>query len=262
MNITLRIIAILGILLFGGGFVFTYSMPSFVEEAGKDFIKSKVEEKTNEKVESFKLKNHKDNPVLKFTSKLMKDNENEVKKLKEKLKLNAHNKLAAVIAEMRNLDCDCRKKYAKRIKENTENRIVSLEKTNAILLDFMKTKYMEVSTKIKTDFRIFTGSNFVVFFVLLLVSFMKPKAVTHLFLPSILLVVSTLICSYFYIFEQNWFFTIIYNTYFGWGYLTCLGVVFAFLCDIVFNRARITTEIINSILNVIGSATSVVPLPC
>ena len=115
MNITLRIIAILGILLFSSGFVLTYSIPGFVEEAGKDFIKSKVEEKTNEKIESFKL--NKNNQFFIFASRLMKNNENEIKKLKERLKFNAYNKLAAVIAEMRNLDCDCRKKYAKKLKK-------------------------------------------------------------------------------------------------------------------------------------------------
>ena len=67
---------------------------------------------------------------------------------------------------------------------------------------------------------------------------------------------------YFYIFERNWFFTIIYNTYLGWGYLIHLSVVFVFLRDIVFNQARITTEIINSILNAIGSVMSIEPLPC
>ena len=261
MNITLRIIAILGILLFSSGFVLTYSIPDFVEEAGKDFIKSKVEEKTNEKIESFRL-NHKDNLFFTVASKLKKTNENKIKKLKEKLKSNAHNKLAAVIAEMRNLDCDCRNKYAQRIKTNTENRIVSLETTNAILLDFMKMKYMEVATQIKTDFRIFTGSNFIVFFVLLFVSFMKPKAITHLFWPSLLLVISTLICSYFYLFEQDWFFTIISNSYLGWGYLIYLGMVFAFLSDIAFNQAQITTTVINFILNAIGSVISIGLSPC
>ena len=92
-----------------------------------------------------------------------------------------------------------------------------------------------------------------------LVSFLKPKAISHLFVPGALLTGSTLVCSYFYIFRQNWLLTIIYNDYLGFTYLGYVFVVFLFLCDIVFNRARVTTEIINGILNAVGSAASVAP---
>lgn len=123
----------------------------------------------------------------------------------------------------------------------------------------MKKKYMEVATELQRDIRIFTGSNTIVFLLLLLISYLKPKAVNHLFLPGVLLLTATLISSFFYIFEQNWLFTIIYNNYPGFAYLGYVGIVFLFLCDIVFNRARVTTEILNGILNVIGSAASVSP---
>lgn len=64
---------------------------------------------------------------------------------------------------------------------------------------------------------------------------------------------------YFYLFQQNWFFTIIYDDYVGFGYLTYVSVVFAFLCDVVFNQARVTTEIINGMLGAIGKAASLTP---
>ena len=80
-----------------------------------------------------------------------------------------------------------------------------------------------------------------------------------MFLPSALLLTSTLICSFFYVFEQNWLLTIIYDDYLGFAYLGYLGVVFLFLCDIVLNYARITSAIINAILNIIGSAAYVSP---
>jgi len=257
MKITLRIISLIGIIILGSSFIFTYSTPGYVEEIGKDFIKSKIQEKTNEKIEKLTL--NKSNSILqKLASKLVEKNQEKINALKEQLKSKAHVKLAAVIAEMRNLSCECRKKHEKAIERGTKSSILSMENANAVLMDFMKTKYMEVANKLKTDFRIFTGSNTLVFILLLLISFLKPRAITHLILPAALLTLSTVICSYFYIFEQNWFFTIIYNTYLGWSYLAYLGVVFAFLCDIVFNKARATTQIINAILNIIGSAMSVV----
>jgi len=45
----------------------------------------------------------------------------------------------------------------------------------------------------------------------------------------------------------------------GFGYLAYLAAIFGVLVDIAFNKARVTTEIINGIANAIGSAFSVVP---
>ncbi len=97
------------------------------------------------------------------------------------------------------------------------------------------------------------------FIFLFLVSFLKPQAINHLFLPGALMLLSTILCSYFYLFEQNWFYTIIYNNYTGFTYIGYLTFVFAVLCDIVFNKAKVTTEIINAFLQTIGHAASLVP---
>jgi uncharacterized membrane protein YjjP (DUF1212 family) len=129
-----------------------------------------------------------------------------------------------------------------------------LQAANDRIVEFVQSKYMEVATELKRDIRIFTASNAAVFLLLLLVSFLKPQAIAHLFLPGTLLVVATVICSYFYIFEQNWLLTIIFSNYLGFMYLAYLGFVFLFLCDIVFNRARVTTTIINAIFRIVGSA--------
>jgi hypothetical protein len=258
MNITLRVIGLLGIVLFGAFLYFTYSTPGYVEEVGKDFIKFQIKKKTVERIDQIKLDN-KDTMLGKLAGSIYKKNQEKIEILKIQLKEKVHEKLADVIAEMRDLDCECRNKYAAIIKQQYQLHIVSLQTANEKLKDFMRAKYMEVAMELKHDVRIFTGSNALIFLLLLLVSFLKPGAVAHLFLPAILLVISTLTCSYFYVFEQNWLFTIIYNDYLGYGYLGYVGVLFLFLCDIVFNHARVTTQIINGILEAIGSAASVVP---
>lgn len=258
MKITLRIIGLLGVILFGTFFYFTYGVPGYVEEIGKDFIKEQIKDKTNEKIDSIKFKSR-DSALSKLAGKLYQKNKDKIDKIKLQLKSNAHEKLAAIIAEMRDLDCECRKKYADMYKRKFEFKLISLQIANDKLQDYMKIKYMEVATELKRDVRIFTGSNTVVFLFLLLSSFLKPRAITHLFLPGILLFTATLACSYFYIFEQNWLLTIIYNNYLGFAYLGYVGVVFLFLCDIVFNSGRVTTRIINMILDAIGSVGSVTP---
>ena len=136
--------------------------------------------------------------------------------------------------------------------------IVSLEKAKEKLAIFAQAKYMEIVEKLTLDVRIFLGVNALIFLFLLVASFLKPKATEHLFLPSVLMLISTVICSYFYLFEQNWFYTIIYSSYTGFGYVAYVTIVFGILGDIVFNKAKIVTEIINLFFNAIGSAFSVV----
>ena len=258
MKITLRIIGLLGVILFGTFLYFTYSLPGYVEEIGKDFIKAQIKKKTNQKIDSIKLKT-KGGLLSKFAGKIYQQNKEEIDRIKLQLKNKAHERLASVIAEMRDLSCECRRKYAAMYKEGFKIRLANLETANATLMDFMKTKYMEIANELKRDIRIFAGSNMVIFLLLLLVSFLKPRAIKHLFLPGLLLVTSTLVCSFFYIFEQNWLLTIIYNNYLGYGYLVYVGLLFLVLCDIVFNKARITTEIINAFLQAIGQAATMVP---
>lgn len=160
---------------------------------------------------------------------------------------------------MRDLNCECRKKYANYIKAGMQLRILSMKGENERLLDFVKGKYMHVVKKLTTDIRIVTGSNVFLFLLLALLSFLKPNAITHLFLPGVLLFISTLVCTYFYVFEQNWFFTIIYNDYVGWGYIVYVALLFMFLCAIAFNKGRVTTVIMNGLSKIVGSVTVVEP---
>ena len=254
MKISLRLFGFIGFVVFASVYGLTYSTPAFVEDIGKEFIKNKIIEKTQQKVDSITAEK-KDSKLGKFVGKLIKNNQDSINSYKEKLKNKAHETLAAVVAEMADLDCECRKKYAGKIEGGYKFKIFSLAQANEKLLDFMKSQYMQVSTKLKSDFRIFTGVNAIVFLFLILISFMKPQAVKHLFLPAVLLFLSSIISSYFYLFQQNWFFTIIYGSYVGWAYLAYLGTVFAFLSDIAFNQGRVTTGLLDATVGSVSDIT-------
>lgn len=258
MKVTIRMIGALGVILFGTAFIFTFHVPGGVEEIAKDFIKEKIEEKTREKIDSLSFAGT-DSALSKLVQRLSKSKEQEITKLKNKLQDKVHEKTATVIAEMRDFDCKCREKYAQSVKRHTQFRIASLQSANDRLLSFMKSTYMNIVQNITLDLRFFSGSNLAIFILVLLLSFLKPKAIAHLFLPGILLVISTALSSYFYLFEQNWVFTIIYNDFLGFWYLVWIGLIFAILSDIVFNSARVTTQIINTIFEAIGSAFSLAP---
>ncbi|MCJ8348607.1 hypothetical protein [Moritella sp.] len=260
-HLTLRVFGFLGMILFIPIFLLSFADPQLIENSGKSFIEWKLEKSTNAKIDSIKLPNEsKFEKLLGNKAKELRNKtEEKIQNLKQQLKDDAPSLIAAQLSKIRNLDCECRKSWEKKLRNSMKFELASLNVAKSKLVDFTQAKYMEIVEKLTLDVRIFVGANGAVFLFLMLASFLKPAAIKHLFLPSVLMLVSTVLCSYFYIFEQNWFYTIIYNNYTGFTYVGYLTFVFAVLCDIVFNKAKVTTEIINAFLQTIGHAASLVP---
>jgi hypothetical protein len=254
----LRSIGVAGIAIFFTFFAFTYSIPGWVESFAADFIQSEVAEEVDSRIDDFGVSAG-DSAVSQLAATLYQQNEREIAGLKSALKADAHERMATALAQIRDVDCECREKYTQLFENGFQIDIALLQAANDRIVDFIQMTYMEVSAELKRDIRVFTGVNAGVFLLLLLVSFAKPQAIGQLFVPGVLLTLATLISIYFYIFEQNWLLTIIYGEYLGFLYLPYLGIVFLALCDVVLNRARITTRIANAILEAIGSAVSLLP---
>jgi hypothetical protein len=259
-KISLRGFGLFGIVLFAPLFILTFADPNLIERSAKTFITWKLQSETDKKIDSVQL------PVATKLERLLGDKAKKLRQqaeqklilIKQQLKADAPSILAAQLTKLSKKDCECRKKWAQRLRHLKEMELASLQKAKAKLIDFSHAKYMEITQKLTLDVRIFLGTNSVIFVLLLLISFMKPAAISHLFLPGGLLLISTLISSYFYLFEQNWFYTILYNDYTGFSFIGYLLLVFAVLCDIVFNKARVTTTVINACLEAVGQAASLV----
>lgn len=261
-KIVLLSLGIIGCALFWSAFAVTYSTPEWVEEFGKEYIEQKAAERLDEAADTLAGTldvTESDSALLRLAQNMVEENSERIEEARERLRTKFHEQFADAIAEIRNLDCECRNRIARYLEEGFETRILLAEAANDRVTDFIQYKYLELTAELKQDIRVFTGSNGMAFLILLLASFVKPRAMTHLFLPGVLLAVSTLICSYFYVFEQNWLLTIIHSDYLGFAYLGWLGGVFLLLLDILFNRARVTSAILNAFLNAIGSALTVLP---
>lgn len=255
MKVTLRISGLFGILLFGVLFLFTIGVPEAIEKSAKTFIKNQIHKEIKQKYQkSVKTQSVKEKAIL-LANKFGMQGEELKQYIREKLP----EKISSVVSSMCGYDCEKEKQLAASITKGYLQKIYSLKIAQKTLGEIIKSKYMKIVKNLKIDIRIFLCSNFAMFLILLLVSFLKPNAIAHLFLPGVFLFISTAISSCIYIFGQDWFYTIIYNNYWGFGYLIYILVIFGFLMDITFNKARVTTEIINGILSSIGSAFSVVP---
>ena len=254
MSITLRSIGLFGILLFGVLFSITFVSPEIIEKSTKGFVKYQIEKDVREKQQLLSDSTIA-NKALSIANKLGLESE----QLQEDLDNNLPEKIASVIASMCAYDCERKKALAQSITSGYLDRIKNIEIAQDTLGNLVKGKYIEIVGNLKFDLRIFLGANFLMFLTLLVVSFIKPKAVAHLFLPGILLVLATVLSSAIYIYGQDWFYTILYNDYMGFGYLAYIAVIFGVLVDIALNKARVTAEIINGIANALGSAFTVLP---
>jgi hypothetical protein len=53
----------------------------------------------------------------------------------------------------------------------------------------------------------------------------------------------------------------LHGSYVGWAYAAYLALVFLFLCDIAFNRGRVTTRLLNGVNSSLGGIVSALT-PC
>lgn len=247
-------LGVIGCLFFSLLFITSIVNPGFVEQVAKDVIRYQVELKVREKVEA--IDSH---FLTKKAEAFAKGHAEDISVAKRQISEQLPARIAAVIAEMGNLDCECRTKIETSIRDGFEWRILSASQAQERLVSLIRTKYMETASQLTREVRIFTGSNALVFALLIVSVLVKPKAGLHLLPSAVVLLVAASATGYLYLFNQNWLHTIVFNDYVGFAYLGYLGVAFAFLSDILFNRARVTTEVLNLALNAVGSAVSVVP---
>jgi len=249
------ILGIVGCVFFALAFLASIANPGFVEQIARSVIRYEVEKKVSEKIESL------DSHFLAGKAAVVaKGYADEIAQTKRLLAQQLPARLAAVIAEMENLDCECRKKIETNIRSGFEWRVASAAAAQERLTTLIRSKYMETAVQLTREFRIFTGTNALVFAALLVAVFVKRQANWQLLPSALVLLVAASATAYLYLFNQNWLHTLLFNDYVGFAYLGYLGGVFALLCDIVFNRARVTAEALNFVLNAVGSCQ--VPADC
>ena len=244
----------IGALAFGSAFVTSYVNPGFVESIAKDVIRSEVEKRVREKVDSI------DQRFLGGSAgRFLKGHSNEIALLQKQLAEGLPQRLATVIGEMRDPNCECRRKIEATYRAGLESRIGAVSQAAERLDTLIRSKYMETANQLTREFRIFTGTNAIVFALLAVATLTRSRAGLHLVPPAIVLLVAAMLTAYLYVFNQNWLHTIVFSDYVGFTYVAYLGVAFFFLCDILFNRARITTGLLNALFSAVGSAVCVLP---
>jgi hypothetical protein len=257
MKLTLRLMGIAGVMVFGLVLALSYASPIQVERAGRTFIQAQIERQIEDGL-GIGREEGRDGRVGHLAEALAERHAEEIAALRERLATGLNARIAAAVARMQDLSCECRQRMLQGLDAATALRISKLEHAEPQLRRVIEGRYGEIVADLLRDLRIFAATNLIAFLLLLILSVLKPDRVRQLFVPGVLLGVAALTSGTFYLLGRNWFFTILYGDYVGWAYALWLLLVFGLFCDVALFRARITTRIVDAMLAVAGKA----PIPC
>lgn len=237
----IRIFSFLGFGFFFGFFIISFVNIQFIESSAKGVIKEKLHHVIEKKLEKVSLPSGEngDSKLALLSKKIEQKAEEKIDKYKSSLTSVVDENLETV----QKSDCECRKNWKERLARYTEFKVKSLEEMKTVLIDFAQAKYMEIAERLLRDVRIVFGVNALLFGIIFLISVMKPQSIKPLFVPSILMMLSSIALVYGYFFHQNWFFTLLFNDFMGVSFAIYTLIVVAFIGDITLNRARVTSKI-------------------
>lgn len=248
------LLGLLGTLAFGAAFVAAYARPDLVERAVRDVIRQQVELRVHEKITQLDAK---------FLSgraeRLAKTHADEMELAKRHLAEQLPALLAATVAEMQDLNCACRKAVEVRVRERLEGTVATATQARARLVEMIRSQYLQTAGSLLREFRIFSGANAIVFVLLLVAALRKPAAGLHFLPAAAVLLLAAVLTAYLYLFNQDWLHTLVFSDFVGLAYLGYLGLAFAFLSDILFNRGQVTVGLVNGLSEAAGSAFVIVP---
>ena len=195
-------------MLFAFFFALTFHTPEWVEDFARDYLEAQVARKIDARIDSLAAPRG-DDALSRFAADLYRKNEASIADTKLLLKQKVREQLIDCIDQARALSIEQRSAISNWIEKGAVLSIGDLTLENSRLVAMIQSGYLAVVADLMRDIRIFIATNAIAFLLLVLVSFLKPDSVRELFVPGVLLFISTLLCAWLYVFEQNWLLTII-----------------------------------------------------
>lgn len=247
-------LSLLGLLLSGGAFAVSFLDPLLIERAAREVVRIEVERRVGERIDSLT-----DSRIAGLARRTLANTEANVARYRKAIRDEVPRRVANVIANMLEADCVCRRRLVERANEVANERLASLTQARDRLVGLIESTYASVARSLIREFRIFTASNAIAFALLGLTTLMRGRATLHLALPAVVLLGAVMVTGGLYVFNQDWLHTIVFGEYVGLAYAAYLAAVALLLADVVYNRARVTTRLVNWVLNAMGSALSLGP---
>ena len=120
-------------------------------------------------------------------------------------------KVASVVADMLNADCECRKRLVEYAKRSETERLSSLTQLREMLVVFVESAYSAVTRNLMREFRIFTASNAIAFALLGVVTLVRIGSTSHFGAAGGRLAGAVVVTGGLYLFNQNWLHSIVFG---------------------------------------------------
>lgn len=250
LRITLLAISAVAGASFTAGLALSFLRPVAIESLVRESIRREVERRAGEAIPRLN-----GGVLSKLAVHAGAANAERVARLRQELP----RRVSAVVAEMQNANCECRAFVAAATETVLTAEIVTRAGLHDRLQRLIRAKYVEVARSLLREFRIFTGANALVFWLLFVTTYVRKRAGLQLLLPAVVLCGAAVTTASLYLFGQNWLHTILFSDYVGLAYFAYLGAAVAFLGDVAFNRARVSTRIVNTAFELAGASVSAVP---
>jgi hypothetical protein len=134
------------------------------------------------------------------------------------------------------------------------NRVAQGGDETADLLSNNETRLLDVEAKFVREFRVFTGTNAIISFILVGAALHKRRNRVLLVPAATVLLLASAITGYAYLFNQTWLMAMLYGDYVGYVYIAYVAFVLFLLVDFLRYRGRITAEVLDGIF---GNLTNV-----
>ncbi|WP_182417803.1 hypothetical protein [Bartonella sp. HY038] len=248
------LMSIIGSLFFLIVFLASFTMPFLIENWGKVLIVGEVQSRVEKTV-----KRAFDSKVGNYVARRTNLNEARIAAIDKLLKTTLPTKVKEISARMRDPDCTCRAIFNALKTKSLITERFNLQNINEKLTNLIEVKYAEVTSGLIKETRIFSSANLLVFLALGLITWLRPRANIHLVLPMIILLGSALLVGYFYLFQQDWMHTIIFNDFVGFAYYAYLSIAIFWLIDILCWHGFITRIVLEFISSLFSLAVSILP---
>lgn len=239
-----------GTLVFGSAFALSWLAPVWVERLASAAVRFEVEREAGERIDALSGA-----PIVGLAQRALGRTGAEMARTREVLRTEVPAQVARVTAAMLDPDCACRARLTAAFQAGARQHLVSLSDARVRLVALIESAYANVSKQLLREWRIFTASNAVAFALLGAVALIRRRAGVQLLVPAAALAGGVAVTAGLYLLGQDWLHTILFNDYVGLAYAAWLGVVVLLLADILGNRARVSTRLVNGVANMVGAGT-------
>lgn len=233
-----------GAAVFASLFIYISLAPKDFDERTRAYAIAQVEGSVDEQLAGI-ANSDTAHRVSEFAGRVSERLQSRVDRMNESLDSGIDIFIADILAAACKLDCERRDEAYEAVRRFYESSIlrhsIALERIQSLV----ERQYDDVMEELRTDLRIFSGSNALALTFAFLLSIFRGRAAAHLLPISIALTIATILAIAWYVLGQDWVTTVLFSSYWGWTYSTVLAVVAVLMIDIAANKARVTSFVFN-----------------